>query len=1578
MSPGGRGLRLLTLNVNGLGSAGKATALLHFLHTSCGDPDIVCLQEVKLADAELLTAALQAGRGPGLPFHSRHYYNPGSANARGVAILVRNNPAFLNLPAAASAVDGEGRIIRIDLDCMHHALSVLCVYAPCVSSERGPFFDGLLNFIPPGRVLLLGGDLNCICDDVADQSLTNGRHRLVGSSRLQVLMQQHTLTDAFRAKHPQAREFTHFGTHGISGARLDRWLVADACIPWVQAAGHAFGAPGDHAGAFLHVLPPDLPAIGPGRWRFPTHVLHAVDLFEALKGKLTAFLQTLPAADGDTGQYARWLLIKDFIRDTATAIDKGHRRAEHRQRFAIEARLRSAVTALGAASAAGALHDNARREFLAANAALKEVMYAGSAHVRDSAAAMWRASGERCTAMHFSMGGRPDAPAPLEELHDKRGGVHRMRDVVSGLDLHDLVCEHFSSDRPSGLYRIEPTDPACQAELLSCVDGTLDAGLAAAAEGPVEDGSVTTSCLARALADSDNGKAPGRDGLPFEVFKSLWDVLCLPLCAAVNDVFFNDVAGEEWAEGIILPFYKGKGLPAEQLSSYRPITLLNCDFKLVARVIANRMQLPLESVVDPSQTAFIKGRWIGDNVLLQQGLMEELDHAQFPGVMLFLDVAKAYDRVDRSWLLRCATSLGFPQSLRTWMHRLIDGTRSRVCINGWLTHDFPVANGLPQGSPLSPLLWVLQLQPLTAALRKAVREGRLRTPLWADGKSAPPALHHADDTKLFVRDLAVDGPVAWGIVGKYCRASNALIHPDKSEGICMGSHVAVHGKDPISRADFGQPGDAPRIALGVPSTTDLSVAAACVYSKRIRALHLVAHLWGMHPLSAVGRCLMAKQVMANTVSYHATFVPPPAATVTAMQAIIARYVARSRLPEDATLVSHGVPAVLPKAAIACLPRHLGGMSMPDLRNHVVALQSKIFASLFSPGLQEWKPLMLRALARAAPHPNWGPAWVLTGLPIQLCAGLSSRMLALVSSFRAALPGPVQPTRDGEYPVRAWLLEPLYFNPRVHGVDGRPIPAPSLPTTSDWPFTLGQLARCSPLLQAHPDITALTARLPTYMREALDTARLGPQALTAADEWWSVAGMPVLVKHRSLGSRELSYFEVLQCGVLHAIPPPVGRQTAPWMPACVLQVFTPKYRWTPDELAAFTAAPLSDRDALRPLEFRLLGEWAAISVYPPAWGHGSTPLHLYSTKTTRLRLTLLAAADNLVQHMPNYCPGKALRPRLWLDPAHPSSSHLSSIEAEWTRGVRGSGGAHAPDPGPAWLQPRSPELQQRLSRHIRGGVAASRLPAPAPPLVVQQRRQQPQHALTQAPVARVAAGVAVADVVAAFWNRLWHAPVSNNVKVFAYRLAHAGLPCAAMKAFKRGNGVASAFCALCPAGGPRRSRPLETYTHLFLDCPAYRPAVEWLLDLWRVVAGHRPPMDAAVIIADDLQGWPHAPTGPEAALWSALRMTVLYSIWWARMSADAHQQSAAAVVRSAIALLRGEMRLQFNRRVLEASLSSSVPVELLRVRAPVAGRSAFDEIWAGSGLCRVVTDGAPGGGSRLVVLLTADSPVVAPD
>ena len=223
-------------------------------------------------------------------------------------------------------------------------------------------------------------------------------------------------------------------------------------------------------------------------------------------------------------------------------------------------------------------------------------------------------------------------------------------------------------------------------------------------------------------------------------------------------------------------------------------------------------------------------------------------------------------------------------------------------------------------------------------------------------------------------------------------------------------------------------------------------------------------------------------------------------------------------------------------------------------------------------------------------------------------------------------------------------------------------------------------------------------------------------------------------------------------------------------------------------------------------------------------------------------------------------------------------------------------------------------------------------------------------------------------------------MSNRVKVFGYRLMHASVPCAALEAYMRERGHLHAVCKHCPALGGCRRRPLETYTHLFLACPVYRPAVQWLADLWQHISGSRPPVEAAVIIADQPGAWAAAPTGEQQRLWTALRLVVLHAVWEARCSRDAARQTARAVVLAVIASLREEMSLQFTRWRLADTGRRDLPPHVMKMRRLEAAPDDFD-VWQSSGLCSVEQVSFYGGRTfmprRLNLLLDDLQPVPVP-
>ncbi len=299
-----------------------------------------------------------------------------------------------------------------------------------------------------------------------------------------------------------------------------------------------------------------------------------------------------------------------------------------------------------------------------------------------------------------------------------------------------IIVNFFSTDSPTGMFKQLPTDLSAQQSLLSSLHRQLPSEAQQASE--VTKQGITLDELQAALKLSARGKKPGSDGLPYEFFSQFWEVLGPELLAVLQDAFQAQHGlwlPTSMTQEVITLLYKGKGSKA-MLDSYCPITLLNSDYKLLVKALATHFGPAIQHVVDPTQTAFVPGRWIGDNVLCHLEEVEYLQQTGQPGCMVFLDFSKAYDRLSRPCVLDCMSNMGFGERACKWVSIVLQNTSATAAFNGWQSSSFPELSGVQQGSPLSPLLYVLAAQPLASHLRHQAQQGVIRPITMPDGQPA--------------------------------------------------------------------------------------------------------------------------------------------------------------------------------------------------------------------------------------------------------------------------------------------------------------------------------------------------------------------------------------------------------------------------------------------------------------------------------------------------------------------------------------------------------------------------------------------------------------------------------------------------------------------------------------------------------------------------------------------------------------------------------------------------------------------------------------------------------------------------
>ena len=155
----------------------------------------------------------------------------------------------------------------------------------------------------------------------------------------------------------------------------------------------------------------------------------------------------------------------------------------------------------------------------------------------------------------------------------------------------------------------------------------------------------------------------------------------------------------------------------KDLANWRPITLLNVDYKITSKAIATRIEKVLPLIIHSNQTGFIKGRYIGENIRLITDILEQTKAQDIPGILLLLDFRKAFDTVEWGFIQNTLDLFNFGSNIKQWVKTFYNNTESSVLHNGFTTSYFKLSRGVRQGCPLSPYLFILGAEILAARVR---------------------------------------------------------------------------------------------------------------------------------------------------------------------------------------------------------------------------------------------------------------------------------------------------------------------------------------------------------------------------------------------------------------------------------------------------------------------------------------------------------------------------------------------------------------------------------------------------------------------------------------------------------------------------------------------------------------------------------------------------------------------------------------------------------------------------------------------------------------------------------------------
>ena len=867
---------ILSLNVYGLRDANKRSGLVQWLRSLPSSTDFVCLQETYCISEQEACSW----------FSSTGYCvvsSCGSLRSCGCIILYR--PIYNLLK---SHIDLEGRFLLCSFSFRDISFNISCLYAPNQNPARNDFFDGLADTIDLTFPTFICGDFNTVLDRSMDRFGSNvSDYSQESSQALAHLFYSCCTIDIWRYLHPTSKQFTWSARNGSLSSRID---LIGCPVAWVPSMSSCEILPfpfSDHCAVLLSGSFPSLIPPGPGVWKLNISILENDDYFELIssfwrswKFRKSSFVSIMDW----------WELGKSKIKGLTVTYCKKRVAAQREKRNLLCNLVEHLKRKIdnGSTSCVDA-YKNAL-----VNLGKLDLEAANGARVRSRV--QWAEEGETSSKYFLRLEKKNKAERWISALKDEDGIIHSDVDGIS----------HVLSSFYSSLFSSEDTIPSAQAVLLNNLETSLPPEQSGLCDGPLSLSECHSCLLGMALR-----KAPGCDGLPVEFYLKFWDVLGADLVEVLNFCYLSGSLSRTQRRGLIaLSFKKGDRLDPR---NWRPISLLNVDYKIASRAIAGRLLKVIHLVVNSNQTCGVPGRYIGDSVAFLRDVVSYASLSGTPVAILSLDQEKAFDRVDWGFLRSTLVRMGFGSSFIGWVDLFYTGVQSAVKFNGYRSSFFCLSRGVRQGCPLSPLLYVLYAEVLACNIRANRRIIGLSLP----GVSPLPVVsQYADDTSLIV--VSDDSIKAvFDTYAVFELGSGSKLNLSKSKGLWLGGWSG-RLDPPITLEWTSGMIKVLGVFIGIGDLEEAN------WRPRITAVKNTLNSWRQRHLSYRGRALIINALALSRIWYVASLVHMPDWVLRELNTLVFNFFWKGK--KD-----------LVTRSVVCQPFLFGGFSVVSIKFKVWAL-----------------------------------------------------------------------------------------------------------------------------------------------------------------------------------------------------------------------------------------------------------------------------------------------------------------------------------------------------------------------------------------------------------------------------------------------------------------------------------------------------------------------------------------------------------------------------------------------------------------------------------------------------------------
>eukprot|EP00253_Pinus_taeda_P031439 PITA_31439 len=370
---------------------------------------------------------------------------------------------------------------------------------------------------------------------------------------------------------------------------------------------------------------------------------------------------------------------------------------------------------------------------------------------------------------------------------------------------------------------------------------------------------VTMNELENTIKWFQKEKSPGPDGWTIEFYLAFFDTIGEDILRVVEE---SRTSGQLY-HAINFTFIAliPKSDSPSSFADFRPISLCNVLYKIISKIIANRIRPILSKHIAPQQFAFLENRQIHEAIGSAQEAIHSIWTKHLKSILLKIDLSKAFDRVSWLYIKMILIHLGFPHQLITWIMACITSPTYSILINGAASHFFHSERGLRQGCPLSPLLFLLVMEALSRLICSPKREGSIRG-LKITEECYLTHLLFVDDVLILLDGSIQDTSSFNRILNLFAHATGMEVNKEKSTITLVGTSVNESFSTKHAFPYSTQPLDRGLKYLGYwLKPTNQKIAG---WGRLVSKIEKKISCWYFRYLSRAGRLTLIKSVLEAT------------------------------------------------------------------------------------------------------------------------------------------------------------------------------------------------------------------------------------------------------------------------------------------------------------------------------------------------------------------------------------------------------------------------------------------------------------------------------------------------------------------------------------------------------------------------------------------------------------------------------------------------------------------------------------------------------------------------------------------